>query len=380
MAEERSAQEKTEEPTLKRLQDARKKGQVPRSKELNTFASLIGAGLAMLVLGPLLLGGLLELLKHNLDFDYARAYDSYAIGTELSIAVKEVMLALAPIFLLMCVVTLLSPMALGGFLCTGNQLAPKFDRIDPFKGLARIFSAKGLMELLKAIAKFLLVAITAIFVMSLVLKDIVVLPMQDLQLSMARAAMILVICFLAFSAVLIFVVMMDVPYQLWDHRRQLKMTKQEIKDEMKETEGRPEVKQAIRNRQQEISQRRMMEQVPKADVIITNPTHYAVAILYNQEGKGAPVVVAKGKDHIAAKIREIGREHEVPIFSAPPLARALFASTELNQEIPENLFIAVAQVLAYIYQLRHAAGSRRAMPKPPVNLPVPEEYSRKEQA
>lgn len=380
MAENADGMDKTEEATPKRREDARKKGQIPRSRELNTFASLLGSGLALLLLGPLLLEGLQGLLIHSLRFDHARAYDSLAMGSELYAALRSSLLLLAPLFGFMTLVTLFSPLALGGFLFSTEQLLPKFERIDPFKGLARIFSAKGLLELCKAIAKFLLVATMVLFIFKLVLDDIITLPLQDITRAMRQSGSLLVTCFLGFSIVLLVVVAIDVPWQLWDFRQQLMMTKQEIRDEMKETEGKPEVKQAIRARQQEIASRRMMEKVPTADVIITNPTHFAVAIKYDQAGSGAPRVVAKGKDHMAARIRELAKEHGVAIFSAPPLARALFRSTELDQEIPENLFVAVAQVLAYIFQLRQAAAGSRVIPHPPTNIKVPDEYTRKEQA
>lgn len=380
MADESSSMERTEEPTSKRLEDARKKGQIPRSRELNMLASLLGSGVALLVLGPLLLDGLRGLLVHSLRFDHARAYDAMAMGSELYAALRETLLLLAPIFLLMICVTLLSPLALGGFLFSGDQLLPKAERIDPFKGLARIFSSKGLLELVKAIAKVLLVATAVAFIFSLVLGDIIRLPLQDFVAALSQSGSLLVNCFIGFSSVLLVVVAIDVPWQLWDYRKQLMMTKQEVRDEMKETEGRPEVKQAIRAKQQEVASRRMMEKVPTADVVITNPTHYAVAIKYDQNGSGAPIVVAKGKDHVAARIREIARENGVALFAAPPLARALFASTDLDQEIPENLFVAVAQVLAYIFQLRQAAKGSRVIPHPPTNIKVPDEYTRKEQA
>lgn len=380
MADESSSMEKTEEPTSKRLEDARKKGQIARSRELNTFASLLGAGLALLVLGPMLLEGLQGLLIHSLRFDHARAYDNLAMGSELYSALRESMVLVLPLLGFMVFITLLSPLALGGFLFSTDQLMPKFERIDPFKGLARIFSTKGLLELFKAIAKFLLVATMVLFIFKLVLTDILSLPLQDMLPAITQSGSLLVTCFLGFSVVLLLVVAIDVPWQLWDFRQQMMMTKQEIRDEMKETEGKPEVKQAIRAKQQEIASRRMMEKVPTADVIITNPTHFAVAIKYDQDGSGAPRVVAKGKDHVAARIRELAREHGIAIFSAPPLARALFRSTELDQEIPENLFVAVAQVLAYIFQLRQAAAGARVIPHPPTNIKVPDEYTRMEQA
>lgn len=379
MAENENGMDKTEEATPRRREDARKKGQVARSRELNTFASLLGAGVALLMLGPLLLQGLQELLVQGLRFDYERAYDSFAMTTQLSGSMRRALVLLLPMILVMAVLSLLSPLALGGFLFSVDQLQPKYERIDPLKGLKRIFSVKSLLELVKAVAKFLLVTLMVAFVLRLVLADIIALPLQEAAPAMQQAARILLYCFLAFSMVLLLVVAIDVPWQLWDFSRQLMMTKQEVREEMKETEGKPELKQAIRARQQEVASRRMMEKVPGADVVITNPTHYAVAIKYDQNGSGAPRVVAKGKDHVAARIRELAKENGVALFAAPPLARALYASTALDQEIPENLFVAVAQVLAYIYQLRQAAAGSRVIPHPPTNIKVPDEYTRKEQ-
>jgi flagellar biosynthesis protein FlhB len=373
-------QEKTEAATPRRLEEARKKGQVPRSRELNVLASLLVSGFALLVLGPMMIASIRKLLVRGLSFDHNLAYDTFAMSEELWSAAIATMLLLAPFFLLMWAVSLLSPLALGGWLFSGDMAMPKFSRIDPASGLARMFSVKSLMELGKAIAKFLLVAVVVVTILNNILEDIIRLPLLEIEVSLDHMASLLIKSFLGFSIVLLIVVFIDVPYQIWDHQKQVRMTKQEIREEMKDTEGRPEVKMAIRAKQQEIAQRRMMEEVPKADVIITNPTHYAVALKYDQNGGGAPIVIAKGKDLIAAKIREIAKENKIVIFSAPPLARALYRSTDLNQQIPENLFVAVAQVLAYIFQLRQAAHSSRVIPHPPTNIPVPEEYTRKEQA
>ncbi len=375
-----SDQEKTEAATPRRLEEARKKGQVPRSRELNVLASLLVSGCALLVLGPMMIEGIRKMLVRGLSFDHNLAYDAFAMSEELWAAAIATMLLLAPFFLLMCGVSLLSPLALGGWLFSTDMAMPKFSRINPASGLMRMFSVKSLVELGKAIAKFLLVAVVVVMILSNILQDIITLPLLELDISLKHMASLLILSFLGFSIVLLVVVMIDVPYQIWDHQKQIRMTKQEIREEMKESEGRPEVKMAIRAKQQEISQRRMMEEVPKADVIITNPTHYAVALKYDQSGSGAPIVIAKGKDLIAAKIREIAKENKIVIFSAPPLARALYRSTDLNQQIPENLFVAVAQVLAYIFQLRQAAHSSRVIPHPPTNIPVPEEYTSKEQA
>ena len=283
-----SDQEKTEAATPRRLEEARKKGQVPRSRELNVLASLLVSGFALLVLGPMMVEGIRKMLVRGLSFDHNLAYDAFAMSEELWAAAIATMLLLAPFFLLMCGVSLLSPLALGGWLFSTDMAMPKFSRINPASGLMRMFSVKSLVELGKAIAKFLLVAVVVVMILSNILQDIITLPLLELDISLKHMASLLILSFLGFSIVLLVVVMIDVPYQIWDHQKQIRMTKQEIREEMKESEGRPEVKMAIRAKQQEISQRRMMEEVPKADVIITNPTHNAVALKYDQSGSGAP--------------------------------------------------------------------------------------------
>ncbi|HEY0963321.1 MAG TPA: flagellar biosynthesis protein FlhB [Pseudomonadales bacterium] len=368
--------EKTESPTHRRLEQAREKGQVTRSRELNTLASLLGASIGLLVFGPSIIDALRALLVQGLAFDYKTLIASQSMGLLLGNAAMDVLLALLPLMLLLAFLALVSPAVLGGFAFNGDHLMPKFERIDPMKGLARIFSKNGLVELCKALAKFALVGSVILFTLFRVVGDISQLAGYDLGFALGEAGSLLTWCFLVFSLALLLVAGLDVPWQIWQHTQQLMMTKQEVKDESKEQEGRPEVKSAIRQKQMEMSQRRMMDDVKKADVIITNPTHYAVALCYDRQSGHAPTVVAKGKDHLAAKIREIAAEHKVSIFSAPPLARALYFSTDLNQEIPEKLFVAVAQVLAYIYQLRNAVLNRTTPPTPPHNLPVPDEFEK----
>jgi flagellar biosynthesis protein FlhB len=368
--------EKTESPTPRRLEEARKKGQVTRSRELNTLTSLLGAAIGMLVFGPAIIDALRTLLVGGLSFDYKALTAQHSLGMLLGTASLDMLMALLPLLLLLTVLALLSPVALGGWAFSADLLFPKFERIDPARGLARIFSSHGLVELCKALGKFVLVGAVILFTLSKVVDEISQLAGYDLNFALGEAGSLLLWCFLAFSATLLLVVAVDVPYQIWSQNKQLMMTKQEVKEEAKESEGRPEVKMAIRQKQMEIAQRRMMDDVKKADVVITNPTHYAVALSYDKAGGRAPTVVAKGKDLIAAKIRELAAEHKVTIFSAPPLARALFFSTDLNQEIPEKLFVAVAQVLAYIYQLRNAVLNRTTPPVPPQNLPVPDEFEK----
>lgn len=373
---ESSAEDRTEDPTQKRLEDAKKKGQVVRSRELNTLLSLLGSGVALFWVGPNLMDDLKSLLTKNLGFTGADIAGPTAIQERFFSAGGEILLAMLPFLGIICILSLVGPGVIGGWAFNGELLFPKFDRIDPMKGIARIFSMKGALELVKAIMKVVLVSAITFGVMSMVVDDLLTLPLLQIDKALTESGSMFLWCFIGFSSALLLVAGIDVPYQLWNHHKELRMTKQEIKDEMKESDGNPEIKMALRRKQQEMTQSRMMSAVPKADVVITNPTHYAVALKYDQKNGKAPIVVAKGKDLIAAKIREIAKENGITVFSAPPLARALYASTDIDKEIPENLFVAVAQVLAYIYQLRRAISARRPPPQPPVNLPVPEEYDR----
>jgi len=372
---ENSAQEATEEATPKRREDSRKKGQIPRSRELNTLTSLLAAGIGMLIFGRQIIDDVSSILSESLSFGREAAFSESVISLQMGDTVTKFLLMLSPLFVLLVCAAILSPISLGGWIFSFSSLAPKMERISLIKGFGRIFSSKSLIELVKALGKFFLVAGVTVYVISQALDYIFLLPHKPLMEAFSSTGMLFIWCFLGFSSVLILVALIDVPYQIWDFNRQIKMTKQEIKDEMKETDGRPEVKSAIRERQQEFSRQRMMSEVPTADVVITNPTHFAVALRYDPSGTGAPKVVAKGRDLVAARIRAVAEENGVALFAAPPLARALYASTDLNQEIPGNLFMAVAQVLAYIFQLRQVNVKRGVAPKPPSNLIIPEEYS-----
>jgi len=261
---------------------------------------------------------------------------------------------------------------MGGWSFTPSAIAFKLDKLSPIKGLGRVFSAKGLLELLKTLFKFILLSGVTIFLFSLLLDEILSLGSQEPAQAFADAVSILLWCLVAISSTMIFIVILDVPFELWNHNKQLKMTLQEVKDEMKESDGRPEVKARIRALQREVSQRRMMEAVPTADVVITNPTHFAVALKYDGSEGSAPTVVAKGRDLIATRIRSLATENNVAIFSAPPLARALYASADIGKEIPQNLYLAVAKVLAYIFALRTPENA--ASPPSPVDISIPAEY------
>ena len=376
---ENSAQERTEEATPKRREDTRKKGQVARSKELNTLVSLLASGIGMMMFGKQIILDINTMLQEGLSLTRDEAYNTAVMSKHFMDAIMASMWMLLPLLALLTFCTVASPMSMGGWVFSGDQIRPKMERISIFKGFGRMFSPKSLMELVKAIGKFFIVGGVACLVLYSVLDQILILPLQPLTEAFRSTGSLFIWCLLGFSSTLILIAAIDVPFQLFEFRKQIRMTKQEVKEEMKETDGRPEVKSAIRERQQEMANKRMMAEVPTADVVITNPTHYAVALRYDQNSNGAPRVVAKGKDFVAAKIREIAEENEIAIFRAPPLARALYGSTELNQEIPGNLFLAVAQVLAYIFQLRQARRGKARMPMPPRNIKVPEEYARREQ-
>lgn len=377
MAEEggsSSGQERTEEPTAKRLQDAKDKGQVARSRELNTTVILLVGASFLLFMGDRLGSGLNFLMKKGLVIERSWAFDAEILPYIFGEAMWSALILFLPFMLALVVAALMTPALMGGWSFSAKAMAPKFSKINPIKGLKRVFSLKGLMELVKALAKVLLVAGAATLLIMSLFGDLTALGSLGLKQAMAHAFNMLGWSLLVLSSVMILISAIDVPFQLWQHKKQLKMTKQEVKDEHKNTEGDPEVKGHIRKMQQEMAMRRMMDEVPSADVVVTNPTHFAVALRYEDSRMRAPIVVAKGVDLTAGRIREIAQEHNVPLFEAPPLARALFASTDLNSEIPDNLYLAVAQVLAYVFQLRAKRKKGTQKPRPPGDLSVPDEY------
>lgn len=373
MAED-TGQDKTEEPTGKRLEDARKKGQVARSRELNTFVMLITSSVLLLFMGGYIGQGLIEIMQTQFQLSREVIFAPETTVTFFKQALIDGLMLIVPFMAVLTIAALLGPLALSGWVFSWEALAPKLEKLDPIKGLARLFALRGLIELLKALIKFLLVFGVAVVLYRTFLNEFIGLSAEPLTQAVKHALFVIGLCFLVLSASLILIVMVDVPFQLWDHHKKLKMTRQEVRDEMKETQGNPEIKGRQRRVQMEMSQRRMMEEVPKADVIVTNPTHFAVALKYDQNSTDAPKVIAKGTDLIAAQIRNLAAGANVPILAAPPLARALYYSTELKQEIPQGLFLAVAQVLAYVYQLKTAKAYGWDEPLPPQDLPVPEEY------
>jgi flagellar biosynthetic protein FlhB len=378
MAENENGQERSEEATAKRKQDSRDKGEIARSRELNTLLMLFASGGGLLFLGSDLTKDLMQILDSSLTIERANIFDVNAMTALFSEMVFHAIDAVMPLFVLLVIVAILAPMTMGGWSFSLKPLQPDLKKLDPIKGMGKIFSLKGLMELFKALAKFLLVGSMGYFLLQIKVESFINLGNETLQQGISRLGSELIWIFILLSSTLIAVVLVDAPFQLWDHTRKQKMTRQEVKDEMKETDGNPEMKAKVRQTQKEIAQRRMMQEVPKADVVITNPTHYAVALRYDQTRMGAPTIVALGADEIAGHIRRIALANDVPILSAPPLARALFYNGELDAEIPAGLYLAIAQVLAYIYQLNHYELNGGIAPEFSSDTPIPDDLRRDE--
>ncbi|UVL57864.1 flagellar biosynthesis protein FlhB [Pseudomonas sp. B21-035] len=376
MAESESGQDKTEDPTDKRKKDAREKGEIARSKELNTVAvTLAGAG-ALLAFGGGLAQTLIELMRINFSLSREVLIDERSMGIFLMASGKMALLATQPVLLVLLIAAIIGPVSLGGFLFSSSSLAPKFSRMNPLSGIKRMFSVNALSELLKALAKFFMILIVALTVLSADRDDLLAIANEPLEQAIIHSVQVVGWSALWMAAGLLIIAAVDVPIQLWQAHKKLLMTKQEVRDEYKDSEGKPEVKQRIRQLQREASQRRMMAAIPEADVIITNPTHYAVALKYDPEKGAAPLLLAKGADFIALKIREIANEHKIQVLESPALARSIYYSTELEEEIPAGLYLAVAQVLAYVYQIRQYRAGKGKPPEPLKDLPIPPDLRR----
>jgi flagellar biosynthetic protein FlhB len=369
--ESESGQEKTEEATPRRLEKAREDGQAPRSRELTTtIILLLGTG-GLLIFGSQIANSMIAIMRYNLEFTSAQLLDEQFLVAHLSSSFSSAGDAILPLLILLTIAALVGPIALGGWLFSAKAMEPKFSRLDPVKGLGRMFSANALVELLKALAKFLVLSIIAIVLLLGMQHQIFMLGTGDVTQSVSAAIDMLAWAMIYVSAGMILIAAVDVPWQLFDHNKKLKMSLQEVKDEMKDTEGKPEVKGRIRQLQRQMAYRRMMEAVPQADVVITNPEHFSVALKYDVNGSSAPIVLAKGQDHVALKIREIAKKHNVIVLEAPPLARAIYFTTEIDKEIPQRLYLAVAQVLAYVFQLKAWKPGRGKKPVAPNKVEVP---------
>lgn len=365
MAENDNDQERTEQPTARRLEKARQEGHVPRSSELNAAAVLLVTAGSLRFLGGSVGAHLFDIMKSGLSLSPAQAVDPGLALSTVSAELAHALLVCAPVLGLTLVAALVAPLALGGWNVSLGALAPDFTRLDPVAGFGRFFSAQGAVELAKALGKFLVVGAVAVTVLRKQSPQLLALGTIPLHVAIAQSLGLAADSLLAVSAGLALIAAVDVPWQLWQYSKKLRMTREEIRQEMKESEGAPEIKGRIRRAQRELARRRMMHEVPKADVVVVNPTHFAVALRYDESRMRAPLVVAKGADLVAARIREIATEHAVPIFEAPPLARALHHNVEIGGEIPATLYVAVAQILTYIYQLKAARTSGARPPEPP---------------
>lgn len=364
MAEQDNDQERTEQATEKRLREAREKGDLPRSRDLSAaIVTLAGAG-TLLALRPWLGDHLRNLMRIGLDYGREQAMGGAAIGTAATAAGSEALKLLAPLFGVAMLATLLSPALAGGFAFSTEALKPKPERLNPIEGIKRLVSLRGLVELGKSMLKVILIGGVLAMVLWGARGKLLGTGRGNVHDGIGTALDVIGHAALLFAGALAIVGLADMLWQRFDYARRMRMTRQEQRDEHKETEGNPEIRSRVRGMQQQMAQRRMMEAVPKADVVVMNPSHFAVALRYDDNMR-APRVVAKGLDLVAQRIRGIATQHEVPLVIAPPLARALYHTTRIGQEIPAALYAAVAQVLAYVYRVHEAAAQADDVPPPP---------------
>jgi flagellar biosynthetic protein FlhB len=368
MAEE-SSQEKTELPTARRLEKAREDGDVARSKELSMAMIMIVTSALMIFMGGDIVMSLGHMMTDGLLLDRALIFDIQLLPVHLGTILFEGFWAIVPILLVTLFITLVTPAFMGGWIFSTKAFMPKASKLSPIKGFGRMFGIKAVVELLKAVGKFLLVAGIGLFTLTWYSDGLLGLGKGSPEAAFMQAGEIMAwsVFFMCLSLVLIAAI--DVPFQAYQHTKKLKMTLQEVKDEMKDVEGRPEVKAAIRQKQREMSMQRMVDAVPDADVVIVNPEHFAVALSYDQTSEGAPKVVAKGVDHMSDRIREVAKENAIEIVRLPTLARAIYYTTELGQEIPEPLYLAVAQVLSYVFSLNNEMYGDSQAELPPIDVP-----------
>ena len=373
MPENEDGQDKSEDPTAKKKSEARKKGQVTRSQELTTLFMLLASIIGIMFFSEDIIQAITDIMKNSFSVERNTLFDSDQLFIHFKAELKAMLFALIPFFIVMFITAILSNAMLGGFNFSAEAMAPKFSKINPLKGIKKVFGTKGLIELVKSIFKIGLMGGIAVYFLWQAKNEIYGLSEEPFPGAFIHAMELISWQFLLVALGMIIVAMIDVPYQIWSNLRQLKMTKQEVKDESKNTDGNPEIKGQIRQKQREIAMQRMMGDVPKADVIITNPTHYAVALQYDTEGSGAPVMLAKGADLVALQIRNVAQANDVPMMEIPPLSRAIYHSVEIGQEIPAGLYVAVAQVLAYIFQLKN--GEIDKSMKPDMSeLTIPNEF------
>lgn len=373
MAQQDTGQERTEPATPKRIADARAKGDVPRSKELNTVLMLLVSVIGIGLLGGYGVKAYRQLAARQWRVNRDQLFDNESLLNGLYIPLIDAIWIAAPFLALMFLTVFIGPLFMGGWVFSIKSLKFDLKKLNPLTGIKKIFGIQGLAELLKALMKVVLLVGVSVYMFDIYKKDFQGLGALPLEQAVSESFSIIFQITMVLILTLGLVALVDVPYQKWSYAKKLRMSFQEVKEENKEQQGNPEVKSKIRQLQQANANRKMLLDVPKADVIIVNPTHYSIALVYDDD-LVAPVVVAKGVDHIALKIREIAVKSEVAIFSAPPLARALHHHTDIGETIPSELYLAVAQVLAYVLQVKEASFEDRRHLKPPTDLPVPREY------
>jgi len=372
---EADGQEKTEAPTGRRLDDARNKGQIPRSKEMGTAVVLLTSLVGLFVISKPLGEALQAIFIRDFTLDRQEIFDPWAMIRFLVADIQSLAFPLLTLFFIVVVAAIIGNLLLGGANLSSEAMLPKLSKLSPMAGLKRMFGVQSLVELIKSIAKVAFIALLSWSWVMGQLPHILDLGQRQLPFAIFDALELCWWAALMICCALLPIVAIDVPFQIWNHTRQLRMSKQEIKDEHQNSEGKPEVKGRIRRLQYEMANRRMMAEVPKADVIVTNPTHYAIALKYDRQKGRAPVVIAKGSDEIAMKIREIATAYNISIVASPALARSIYYTTKLDDEIPEGLFVAVAQVLAYVYQLQAFRQGRGQAPKKLADeLPIPSKF------
>jgi flagellar biosynthetic protein FlhB len=363
--------EKTEAATPKRLEKAREDGQVARSRELATFALLAAGFGGIWAMSGAIGRHLLDMLGGALRFDHASAFDTNRMLSEAGVAGRQGLLALAPVFALTSVAAVAGPLALGGWLLSLKPLEPKFSRINPMSGLGRMFSPNVPIQLGLSFGKAALIGTITAMVIWQNKDAVIALAILPLNTALEETMRLIFLCCATAVGSMLLIAAADVPYQLWQHAKKLRMTKEEVKREHRESDGDPQVKARIRQQQRALARKRMMAAIPRADVVVTNPTHFSVALQYADGAMGAPKVVAKGSDLVALRIRELAAEHHIPLLEAPPLARALYYNVKVDQEIPTTLYAAVAEVLAWVYQLRRFYDEGGTQPVEPTDLNVP---------
>ena len=374
MADNPSDQEKTEQPSAKRLQDAKKKGQVPRSRELNISLATLGGGVLFLISLQQINESISNVFHTSFSISNRSMVNNAHLMKVFEETFPEALSSLSFLFCMLMAIVVFGPTLIGGWAFSAEALKVKFSKLNPLNGLKRMFGVNGLVELIKSVLKVTLIASIAYAFFYVQHDDFLALANESYDQAIIHSVKLLMSSFLFIAVGLILILAIDVPYQIWNHHKQLRMSVQELKDEFKETEGNPETKSRVRNMQREVAQRKMLQEVPNADVVIVNPTHFSVALRYDSDKDAAPILVAKGADHLALKIREIASEHKVPVFTAPLLARAIFHTTDIEHEVPSALYIAVAKVLAYVFQLKTAKPGQ--YPKPPTEFSIPKEYQR----